>query len=87
MDGDEPPAARPKILLVTSSWHMKRSLLMFERYAPELEVVPAAADYETLLSRSGPLSLRDFFPSPDSSFKNGIFMKEWVGYWGYRLFR
>ena len=38
--------AKPKVLLVTSAWHMRRSLLMYERYAPNLEVIPAATDYE-----------------------------------------
>jgi len=31
-----------KILLVTSAWHMRRSLLMFKKYVPKLDVIPAA---------------------------------------------
>ena len=34
-----------KILLVTSAWHMKRARLMFEMYAPSVEVVCAPADF------------------------------------------
>ena len=43
--GLEPEAARPKVLLVTSAFHMKRAMRIFERYAPRLEVIPAATDH------------------------------------------
>ena len=45
----KPETAKPKVLLVTSAWHMRRAKLMFEKYAPEIEVVPAATDYEALV--------------------------------------
>ncbi len=76
---------RPKILLVTSAWHMRRALLMFSRYAPELDVVPAAADYEATVRKRRGLRPSDFLPSAEALYYNTYFFKEWLGYWGYRL--
>ena len=49
-----------RILLVTSAWHMKRSLLMFARYAPNVECIPAACDFECITF--GTLQFGDFLP-------------------------
>lgn len=79
--------ARPKVLLVTSAWHMRRAKLMFERYAPELEIVAAPCDHEGLLAASEPWSVADFFPNAGALMGNSYRFKEIVGYWGYRLLR
>lgn len=76
---------KPRILLVTSAWHMRRAKLMFEKYAPELEIIPAACDHEATLGAAEPLQLRDFFPGGEALMRNGYFVKEIIGYWGYRL--
>ena len=34
------------ILLVTSALHMKRSAMLFRKYAPSLKVIPAATDHQ-----------------------------------------
>ena len=82
------PAAPRKILLVTSAWHMKRSLLMFKRYAPTLEVIPCATDFETTVHFAGRgLSLADLLPDAASVLMNSVLFHEWLGYWGYKLFR
>ena len=39
-------SVKPKVLLVTSAWHMKRARMMFEMYAKDVEVVCAPADFE-----------------------------------------
>lgn len=75
---------KPKILLATSVWHMKRSVLMFQKYAPGLEIIPAAADYEMCGSE---IHWRDWIPSAGHFAANEILFHEWLGYWGYRLFR
>ena len=82
------PAAPHKILLVTSAWHMKRSLLMFRRFAPALEVVPCATDFETTLrfAKRG-FVFADFFPDATSLWNNSVLFHEWLGYWGYKTFR
>lgn len=82
--------AKPKVLLVTSAWHMRRSLLMYERYAPTLEIIPAATDYEMAARpRDGTVVrfLRDLVPDADGFFRSTFLLKEYVGYWGYRLLR
>jgi uncharacterized SAM-binding protein YcdF (DUF218 family) len=76
-----------KILVVTSAWHMRRSVLMFEKYAPNLEVIPAATDYEALVRTGDGFKFKDLTPSSDCLNSNAYCLKEYIGYWGYRLFR
>ncbi len=76
-----------KILLVTSAWHMRRSVLMFKKYAPGLEVIPAATDFESLSGFSESISLNDFKPDGGTLATNIAMFKEIVGYWGYKLLR
>ena len=81
---------RPKVLLVTSVWHMRRALLMYRRYAPGLDIVPAPTDYEMSMRPVDrrPLEfLREFVPNAESFYRCGYLVKEYVGYWGYRLLR
>ncbi len=76
-----------KVLLVTSAMHMRRALLMYKRYAPTLEVIPAATDHCVEICTDHPLKCADFFPNTDFYHKTGAAMKEHVGYWGYRFLR
>ena len=76
-----------KILLVTSAWHMKRARLMFEKYAPSVEVVCAPADFENSIVAARPFSLSDFLPDPGAFMGNSVALHEWVGIVGYKLFR
>lgn len=76
-----------KILLVTSAWHMKRARLMFEKYAPSVEVVCAPADFENSIVAARPFSFSDFLPDPSVFMGNSVALHEWVGIVGYRLFR
>lgn len=76
-----------KILLVTSAWHMKRARLMFEKYAPSVEVVCAPADFENSIVAARPFSFSDFLPDPGAFMGNSVALHEWVGIVGYRLFR
>lgn len=84
-------SAVPRILLVTSAFHMRRAKMMFERAfakmpEPRIEVIPAATDYEGL-NRSGPLSPTDFVPSAACMDDRTLIFKEILGYWGYRWLR
>lgn len=76
-----------KILLVTSAWHMRRSVFMFQKYAPGLEIIPAATDYEALTGYDHNVSWRDLVPDAGALAGNVAMFKEIVGYWGYRLLR
>ena len=72
---------------MTSAWHMRRSVLMFKKYAPMLEIIPAAADYEATILTMQPFCLKDILPDVNFLCANSCTFKEYIGYWGYRLFR
>ena len=78
---------KPKILLVTSAWHMKRARLMFEKYAPGIEVVCAPADFENTFMAEKTTLFKMFLPDPNVSMLNSVAFHEWVGIVGYRVFR
>ena len=73
-----------KILLVTSAWHMKRARLMFEKYAPDIEVVCAPADFENSIMATRGLSV---IPDFGVFAQNSVAFHEWIGYLGYKLLR
>lgn len=73
-----------KILLVTSAWHMKRAMLMFEKYASEVEVICAPADFENTLAAARGISL---IPDFNIFALNSVAFHEWVGIVGYKFFR
>lgn len=76
-----------RILLVTSAWHMKRARLMFEKYAPSVDVVCAPADFENSMAAARPFSITNFLPDPGAFMGNSVALHEWVGILGYKLFR
>ena len=76
-----------KILLVTSAWHAKRARMMFEKYAPSVEVVCAPADFENSVVAARPFSFVCFLPDPSVFMGNSVALHEWVGIVGYKLFR
>ena len=76
-----------RILLVTSAWHMKRARLMFEKYAPEIEVVCAPADFENTFTAEKTPLFKMFLPDPSVFMLNSVAFHEWVGIVGYVVFR
>ena len=80
-----PTVAKHKVILVTSAWHMRRSVLMFNKYTPGIEVVPSGADYENLQGESFGDWIDLIRPSAGSLDVSARVLKEVVGYWGYRL--
>ena len=80
-------ASRPKVLLVTSAWHMKRARMMFEKYAKGVEVVCAPADFEYSMIKYRAWGINDFMPDAMALFKNSVAVHEWIGLIGYKLFR
>jgi len=77
----------PKVLLVTSAWHMRRAKLMYEKYAKGVEVIPAATDHISTTIFDEPLAFKDFVPDPVMMGHNASMFKEWVGYYGYCFLR
>ena len=76
-----------KILLVTSAWHMKRARLMFKKYAPEIEVVCAPADFEQTIMAQNLFSSKALQPDGYVFHLNSTAVHEWVGIVGYKVFR
>lgn len=79
--------ARPKVLLVTSAWHMKRARLMFEKYAQGIDVVCAPADFENMFTAEKTPLLKMLLPDPNVFMLNSVAFHEWVGIVGYGVFR
>ena len=80
----EGKTVKPKVLLVTSAWHMKRARMMFEKYAKGVEVVCAPADFEmSMAAKRGWLLLPDAY----SLHLNSVAVHEWVGIVGYGVVR
>ena len=77
----------PRVLLVTSAWHMRRAKLMYERYAKGVEVVPAATDYVNLTMFDKPLEFKDFISDSVMIGQNAYMFKEWIAYYGYKWLR
>lgn len=69
---------RKRVLLVTSAWHMTRSLGNFSKTS--LETIPAPADFKAHMSYYG----RHYWwawiaPTPDNFWQAGAYAKEWLG--------
>ena len=79
--------AGSKILLVTSAWHMKRARMMFEKYAPDIGVVCAPADFENMFMAEKMPLFKLLLPDPNVFMLNSVAFHEWVGIVGYKVFR
>ena len=78
---------KPKVLVVTSAWHMKRTMLMYQKYAPNVEAIPAPCDFENTFAAQGEFGWRSVLPDPAAFMWNSIAFHEWLGYWGYKWLR
>lgn len=79
------PTKKPRVLLVTSAWHMPRARMLFERAG--LEVVEAPCDYEMHYAAEEPIEIKDFFPNAEALMRNSYAIKEWVARIGYAALR
>lgn len=68
-----------RILLVTSSWHMRRAQALFE--AEGLEVVPAPTDFQRLVGHS---AVPGWLPDAGNLMRTTYALHEMVGYQVYR---
>lgn len=80
-------AEKLTVLLVTSACHMRRSLYMFKKYAPKIECIPAATDYQALPWKDEPFKWRNILPDIGAFARNNAFLHEIIGYYGYKWFR
>ena len=74
-----------KVLLVTSAYHMKRAMYMFEKYAPNIECCPCVADVD--VSCREEWTWGRFLPVSGNFEANARFLHEWIGLWWYKYFR
>lgn len=74
------------VLVVTSAWHMKRTLLMFEKYASDVKAMPAAVDFENSMVATKGAALSDFMPSATALSMNSVAFHEWLGYLLHKIF-
>ena len=70
----------PKIILVTSAFHMPRAQLVFE--AAGINVIPFPVDFKT---GAGKLTFMSFIPSADSFASTNFFVREMIGRTYYNL--
>ncbi len=71
----------PKVLLITSAFHMKRSIGCFEKAG--FDFVPFATDYYQYPRSPGPGSW--LLPDAKGFWKWSILIKEWVGVLAYNV--
>ena len=64
-----------KVILVTSAYHMPRSVLLFERAG--MHVIPYPTDYKT--DKDLVLDPFAFVPNIDCLYKSTVALKEYIG--------
>lgn len=79
MIGEASGKASPKVLVVTSAWHMRRSMLNAKQVG--LDAIPAPSDYQANYGwRHDSVGMRNWFlPEGDNMRYSCQFAKEWVG--------
>lgn len=73
------------VLLVTSAFHMRRARMMFEKYAPQIAVIPAPTDFEATIGADEGFKFRELLPGVATM--NEAYLREWIGYFGYKWLR
>lgn len=69
--------AHPRILVVTSAWHMTRALGNFSQI--DAEVIPAATDFRVTLALEKMHLLNYIVPDASTFDTNARLFKEWIG--------
>ena len=80
LEREFPGDDHPRVILVTSSIHMLRSVLVARKAG--LDPVPAPADYPIGRVPHSPLA---FYPSPEIFLVSTRCLHEWLGIAAYRL--
>lgn len=73
------PARRHRVALVTSAWHMPRSVAAFARVG--VDAVPVPCDFQTV----GAWRLVDFLPRHEALLRSTLALHELAGIVAYRL--
>lgn len=62
-------------------------MLMYKKYVPNVEAIPAPCDFENTLGVGNVNGWKSVLPDPTAFLNNSIAFHEWLGYWGYKIFR
>ena len=76
-----------RALVVTSAWHMKRTLLLYRKFAPGVEAIPAPCDFEATVNSQKGFRLGELLPGGPYLMGNEYCFHEWIGYLGYKFLR
>ncbi len=68
-----------KALIVTSSWHLPRAMMLFK--SSEIELIPVGCDYEATTATAGlkHAPIWSQLPQPGTTYNTGLYFKEWLG--------
>jgi uncharacterized SAM-binding protein YcdF (DUF218 family) len=74
-----------RVLLVTSAWHMRRAMMMYEGCG--LEIIPVGCDYESTLARAESSRRPLWMELPSAAALNDscVFIKEYLGILFYAM--
>lgn len=72
-----------RVLLVTSAVHMKRAVKIFNIYAPNLMVIPAATDHRTYHCEEEPIRLQKWIPRAEGLASFNVVWHELLGLMRY----
>ena len=70
------------IILITSASHMKRSINIFQKYMPNIEIIPCPSNF---LASNRELIIFSFIPKFHNYFKSSILLWETLGNFYYKL--
>ena len=76
---------KPKILLVTSAWHMNRAKFLFEKAG--LDVVPCPGDFEMSCVAERDIEFKDLIPDAQTFLLNTAAVREGVGIFAYQILK
>ena len=70
------------ILIVSNSWHLKRSVMLFKKYNPNIQINACSGYYYS--DKKNLLSYEDFIPSMNSLYFHNIILREWIAIFWYK---
>lgn len=75
-----------RVILVTSAWHMRRSVAVFKRF--DIDVIPFGADYEARFSKGvrPPSKLSYWLPDAQILTASSCMLKEYIGAIAYAIY-
>ena len=74
-----------KVIVVTSAWHLKRAMMMFEKYGPYIEAIPCPGEVDVY--GDAKWGWARFMPTAAIFEANVRHFHEWVGIFWYTWFR